>query len=909
MKQSAFCFFIAALSLIGSVVYASANPSEALYVYIAERNYRTFFFNEIDSMTVSCIDTDGNMCDRFVTQEIWTPDTVFRIPLNEIDSIAFRPLPTIYKPGIIRLSPEFESHVVKIVDYDIYVDRTLPAALMPKIGDRLLSTTYNEIFYHGMRGEVTDIIPQSDCTIIRCEEIALTDCYEQLCDSYTLEGSYEPDPDGKPKFKLREKSIFSTDGTITFNPWELDLNELPDWMDGIIWEVPRDIETKIPITFGIELKPEKFKLNLTPSIIYNASISIRPPVSLINPLPIVNLTGKVTFRSDFDFYLASTLKASVEAGPVVKVGPAKIGVEKEGYNKYGEHLIFEMGLNVKHEGELMLAGDFHVPLEYTVRYDHSWAKPADYLPQPVELINILNPGNNLATIIPSIAAKTIRNFKKDIEYAFGTARFGVYYLANFQCYSTKNIGVSIGASAGAWGEYSSPWTLNNNSIATKSTDLYNKLHQKPAIQGYFQGDVAYNIGLEKPDLKLLNTSFRKEYTVGKTDMVPEFLDPLFNVSDDDVYSVQYGIDGTLINAHNVGVAIYDLTDDTHEIYYYMEPYRANEFLQYRVTVPSLKVNHKYEAYPFVDQQTTSGFWSGKDPVQILAEPKIDFSLEAVPVTLDGAVFNKDRFALKVNGRIDGFRYLRHNLHTAGIALSTASDVASAPVFHAQKVKEDGTFSCSLEDLKPSTRYYFCAYLKANDDEPVYGNILSFTTPASEEVDLGLSVNWCSHNLGAESSPDYGNYYAWGETSSGGNFSWSTYFDSPYDPTGSWVGCSLNSDIEGTENDPCPGRWRMPTRSEMEELVNQCSWEWCTMEGVNGYRVTGSSGAHIFLPAGGVAEGSSVNNTGTYGGYWGGTISPTTSNMAANLMFMGSSMHMVQWSNRYLGRLIRPVCPK
>ncbi len=44
----------------------------------------------------------------------------------------------------------------------------------------------------------------------------------------------------------------------------------------------------------------------------------------------------------------------------------------------------------------------------------------------------------------------------------------------------------------------------------------------------------------------------------------------------------------------------------------------------------------------------------------------------------------------------------------------------------------------------------------------------------EWVDLGLSVKWVTCNVGASSPSDYGNYYAWGETSTKGTYDWSTY---------------------------------------------------------------------------------------------------------------------------------------
>ena len=44
-----------------------------------------------------------------------------------------------------------------------------------------------------------------------------------------------------------------------------------------------------------------------------------------------------------------------------------------------------------------------------------------------------------------------------------------------------------------------------------------------------------------------------------------------------------------------------------------------------------------------------------------------------------------------------------------------------------------------------------------------------------------------------------------------------------------------------------GSWRMPTLAEMKELINNCTWEWTTQNGVYGRKVTGPNGNSIFLP--------------------------------------------------------------
>ena len=44
----------------------------------------------------------------------------------------------------------------------------------------------------------------------------------------------------------------------------------------------------------------------------------------------------------------------------------------------------------------------------------------------------------------------------------------------------------------------------------------------------------------------------------------------------------------------------------------------------------------------------------------------------------------------------------------------------------------------------------------------------------EYIDLGLSVKWANMNVGASKITDFGNYYAWAETSTKEQYDWTTY---------------------------------------------------------------------------------------------------------------------------------------
>lgn len=174
----------------------------------------------------------------------------------------------------------------------------------------------------------------------------------------------------------------------------------------------------------------------------------------------------------------------------------------------------------------------------------------------------------------------------------------------------------------------------------------------------------------------------------------------------------------------------------------------------------------------------------------------------------------------------------------------------------------------------------------------------------EYVDLGLSVKWAACNLGADSPEDYGNYYAWGETET--KSSYTTANSVTY-------GVSM-SDISGNATYDAAtanwgSSWRLPTNTEKRELVNKCTWEWTTQNGVNGYLITGPNEHTIFLPAAGNKTNSSSLAYGSAGRYWTSTpSSSTTDNTYAYGFNFGSSLLPTDYDNlfRNYGLTIRAV---
>lgn len=126
-----------------------------------------------------------------------------------------------------------------------------------------------------------------------------------------------------------------------------------------------------------------------------------------------------------------------------------------------------------------------------------------------------------------------------------------------------------------------------------------------------------------------------------------------------------------------------------------------------------------------------------------------------------------------------------------------------------------------------------------------------TQVSSEKaVDLGLSVKWASYNVGAESPEQYGNKYAWGETTTKDQYKEDNYL---YFDANSESYIDIGTNIANTDYDVAHVKWgdnwRMPTWEELKEMREKCRWEWTNVNGVNGWKVIGTNGNSIFFPTG------------------------------------------------------------
>ena len=230
----------------------------------------------------------------------------------------------------------------------------------------------------------------------------------------------------------------------------------------------------------------------------------------------------------------------------------------------------------------------------------------------------------------------------------------------------------------------------------------------------------------------------------------------------------------------------------------------------------------------------------------------------------------------------------------------------------------GSFSAELTELVLNTVYYVRAYAVTVKGIN-YGNELSFIAN-HDYVDLGLPSGtlWATCNVGAYVPEAYGDYFAWGETEPKSNYNWSTYQYcngsssklTKYCTNSSYGYNGFTDDLTTLlpEDDAATANWgddwRMPTKEEWQELYNNTTCTWTTLNGVDGRLFTAANGNSIFLPAAGYRNGTSFS--GSTGDYLSSTLYSNIPSRAWELNFGSDNCSMSSYGHRKLGLSVRAV---
>ena len=196
----------------------------------------------------------------------------------------------------------------------------------------------------------------------------------------------------------------------------------------------------------------------------------------------------------------------------------------------------------------------------------------------------------------------------------------------------------------------------------------------------------------------------------------------------------------------------------------------------------------------------------------------------------------------------------------------------------------------------------------------------------EAVDLGLTSGtlWATTNVGADNPQDIGLFFAWGDTEGHGSdpadgymFSWENYkwgevsgYDTFFTKYCSDSSRGKDGFTDGKfELDPeddvayvnWGNEWRMPSKQQLDELLNECTWTLATIGDMTGYEVEGPNGNSIFLPT----TGWRIDDMLLEGGaYW--SRSGTPDDVGGAFYLGWDEWGFYEFGGRCDGQCVRPV---
>lgn len=852
MKKT-YSYIIALVLSFITLQQAYPQSDEAIYVYRNDGDFNAFFNNDIDSIVYSRIGLDSVEYKDYVIQEVWTQDSVYRIPLTAIDSIGFQKPEIILQKNVVKMAEKgIISYLEKVDGMTLTFSSSMPENLRPKYGDILTDFT-SPLLEDGFVGKVD-----------KCQ--SLSSGYVVTCDSvYDIK-------------EIFSRCIGIERLTTNSSNKVKSLSTEDTWNDCI--PVPINVGTSFGIgsTGNISLSGNLNGM-IAGTVVYNTDTECYHVILKHRWVPSITLNVKA--EGSFD-----------EKGKKEKIIDIKFPISMP-------VMAYNLDFN------LFCRGNMKAELNVEAKW------PAlEYITGFTVMDNQIGNFKNAQTKVSG------EEFSPQITSSLeisGDIQVGAC-ITNYIGYAGY-LGVRAGGFADLYlgPKLSGNLSIDMNSFANK--DYYSAIKDSKIEFNPLAADVdfymgVYRFGKEDPTNKK-NIPIPTYLKIWEGYIFPEFSDLTIRKNNAerkaDIYSDP---SRNLIMPLTLGFGLYDKDGNLINSEYDKNTYKVeDEYAMLNHSFTDLALNKEYTAKPLIRLDL------GGNSYDIAATPEETFMLECSATTGESSDIKAE--SAVCYGHVD--LPDEYNALSYGIVYSstTTSPTLENSVAVQATSTSDGDFSVTLSGLEGETTYYYRAYI-AVDGNYYYGETMSFKTDKKIEeiVNLGLSVKWRGWNLGADVPEGYGKYYAWGETTDKGNYTWDTYFDNPNGSDGEWKGCSVTSDIAGSEYDAASvelgSTWRLPTEDEMQELVDKCEWEWSEMNGVKGYKVTGPNGNYIFLPAAGNADGYNITNTGAYGGYW--TSTPNNDNskaMAKNLYFYGSSstkLYNTQWSNRYSGRSIRPVTP-
>ena len=215
---------VAVLSFVP--MFAQDNQQYALYNYRNDGAFNAWLNIDIDSITYSRIDTLGVEHDDIVVQEVWTPDSLYRIPLDAVDSLTFRVPEPEFREGLFYLRDYHAYNTYAKDSLTIYFSPVILRDSLPAVGQTIVSMTDLSPYEHGFAGKVVGVTYNEDHIKVECTNAQINDIFKHFIFVGKVVGN--EDPASVPSEMKKAKGLEYNSGVKTYELPDINLSILND---------------------------------------------------------------------------------------------------------------------------------------------------------------------------------------------------------------------------------------------------------------------------------------------------------------------------------------------------------------------------------------------------------------------------------------------------------------------------------------------------------------------------------------------------------------------------------------------------------------------------------------------------------------------------------------------------------
>lgn len=313
---------------------------DVMYVYRNDGMINALLTSDIDSICFSKLDLDSVTHREHVVQEVWTVDSVYRIPLALIDSVSLITPETVYKPGAYRITESMLDYIIGSDSLTLYFKSETPNYLLPAVNDKLTLDEVTEALPHGFLGQVYDVRREAERIVVDCNALNFSDVYARY---YSF---YEEEQAQNAAHRAPGEETVRRWGPVTWEPEPVEVDGSKLFYDAIRPDPFGDLSISSPTS-----ETDKYSLKYTASAYLIVSDKLGEVFNLnikeeVTHKHTFSGSGKITKENSVKLPIPPAqlpipfLQFYVEIGAFVR-GDASLGIEIEDNHTMCNTMIIE----------------------------------------------------------------------------------------------------------------------------------------------------------------------------------------------------------------------------------------------------------------------------------------------------------------------------------------------------------------------------------------------------------------------------------------------------------------------------------------------------------------------------------------------------------------------------------------